>query len=29
MLDVLYVALTLVVFGVLILIVKGIERFER
>jgi hypothetical protein len=29
MLDVLYVALTLVVFAVLIVIVKGIERFER
>ena len=29
MLDVLYIALTLVVFAVLIVIVKGIERFER
>jgi hypothetical protein len=29
MLDVLYVGLTLVVFAVLIVIVKGIERFER
>jgi hypothetical protein len=27
--DVLYVALTIVVFGVLWLIVKGIETFER
>ena len=27
--DVLYVALTIVVFGVLWLIVKGIENFER
>jgi hypothetical protein len=29
MLDVLYVGLTIVVFAVLIVIVKGIERFER
>jgi|HubBroStandDraft_3_1064219.scaffolds.fasta_scaffold21616_2 hypothetical protein len=29
MLDVFYVGLTLVVFAVLIVIVKGIERFER
>ena len=27
--DVLYVALTVVVFAVLLLIVKGVERFER
>jgi hypothetical protein len=27
--DLLYVALTVVVFGVLWLIVKGVERFER
>jgi hypothetical protein len=27
--DVLYVALTIVVFAVLLLIVKGIESFER
>jgi hypothetical protein len=27
--DVLYVALTIVVFAVLLLIVKGVERFER
>jgi hypothetical protein len=27
--DVLYVGLTIVVFAVLILIVKGIETFER
>lgn len=27
--DVLYVALTLVVFAVLLLILKGVERFER
>ncbi len=27
--DVLYVALTLVVFAVLFLILKGVERFER
>jgi hypothetical protein len=27
--DLAYVALTLVVFGVLLLILKGIERFER
>jgi hypothetical protein len=29
MLDVFYVGLTIVVFAVLIVIVKGIERFER
>jgi hypothetical protein len=29
MLDVLYVGLTIVVFAVLYLIVKGVERFER
>ena len=29
MLDLLYVGLTVVVFAVLILIVKGIESFER
>ena len=29
MLDVLYVGLTIVVFAVIIVIVKGIERFER
>jgi hypothetical protein len=29
MLDLLYIGLTLVVFAVLILIVKGIETFER
>ena len=29
MLDLLYIALTLVVFGVLIAIVKGLEHFER
>jgi hypothetical protein len=27
--DLLYVGLTIVVFAVLILIVKGVERFER
>jgi hypothetical protein len=27
--DVIYIALTLVVFGVLWLILKGVERFER
>jgi hypothetical protein len=27
--DVLYIGLTLVVFGVLWLLVKGVERFER
>jgi hypothetical protein len=27
--DVLYVGLTIVAFGVLWLIVKGVERFER
>ena len=27
--DVLYVALTIVVFAVLLLIVKGVERIER
>ncbi len=29
MLDLLYIGLTIVVFGVLWLIVKGIETFER
>ena len=29
MLDLLYVGLTVVVFAVLLLIVKGVERFER
>jgi hypothetical protein len=29
MYDVLYIGLTIVVFGVLWLIVKGVERFER
>jgi hypothetical protein len=29
MYDVLYIGLSLVVFGVLWLIVKGVERFER
>jgi hypothetical protein len=29
MLDLLYIGLTIVVFAVLILIVKGVERFER
>jgi hypothetical protein len=29
MLDVLYVGLTIVVFAVLFLIVKGVEHFER
>ena len=29
MLDVLYIGLTIVVFGVLWLLVKGVERFER
>jgi hypothetical protein len=29
MLDVLYVGLTIVVFAVLYLVVKGVERFER
>jgi hypothetical protein len=29
MLDVLYVGLTIVVFAVLYLLVKGVERFER
>jgi hypothetical protein len=29
MLDVLYIGLTIVVFAVLFLIVKGVERFER
>jgi hypothetical protein len=29
MLDVLYIGLTIVVFAVLLLILKGIERFER
>ena len=27
--DVVYVALTVVVFAVLLLILKGVERFER
>jgi len=27
--DVLYVALTIIVFAVLFLILKGVERFER
>jgi hypothetical protein len=27
--DLLYVGLTIVVFAVLLLIVKGVERFER
>ncbi len=27
--DVIYVALTIVVFAVLLLILKGVERFER
>ncbi len=27
--DVLYIALTIVVFAVLFLLVKGVERFER
>jgi hypothetical protein len=27
--DLLYVGLTIVVFAVLILLVKGVERFER
>ncbi len=27
--DLLYIGLTLVVFGVLWLLVKGVERFER
>jgi len=27
--DLLYIGLTIVVFAVLILIVKGVERFER
>ena len=27
--DLLYVALTVVVFAVLLLILKGVERFER
>ena len=29
MLDLLYIGLTIVVFGVLWLIVKGVEHFER
>jgi hypothetical protein len=29
MLDVLYIALTIVVFALLFLLVKGVERFER
>jgi hypothetical protein len=27
--DLIYIGLTLVVFGVLFLILKGVERFER
>ena len=27
--DVIYIGLTIVVFGVLYLILKGVERFER
>ena len=27
--DLLYIALTIVVFGFLLLLVKGVERFER
>ncbi len=27
--DLLYIGLTIVVFAVLILVVKGVERFER
>jgi len=29
MLDLLYIAITLAVFGVLWLILRGVERFER
>jgi hypothetical protein len=29
MLDVIYIALTIVVFAALFLLVKGVERFER
>jgi hypothetical protein len=29
MLDVLYIGLTIIVFAVLFLLVKGVERFER
>ena len=29
MLDLLYIALTLVVFGALILVIKGVEHLER
>jgi hypothetical protein len=29
MLDLLYVGLTIVVFGVLYLIIRGVEHFER
>jgi hypothetical protein len=29
MLDLLYIGLTIVVFGVLYLILKGVEHFER
>jgi len=29
MLDVLYIALTILVFALLFLLVKGVERFER
>jgi hypothetical protein len=27
--DVIYIGLTIVMFGVLLLILKGVERFER
>jgi hypothetical protein len=29
MLDVIYIALTIVVFAALFLLIKGVERFER
>jgi hypothetical protein len=29
MLDVVYIALTIVIFAALFLLVKGVERFER
>jgi hypothetical protein len=29
MLDLLYIGLTIVVFGVLYLLIKGVEHFER
>jgi hypothetical protein len=29
MLDLLYIALTLIVFGALILVIKGVEHLER